>query len=811
MLRQVMSKGTLLWLFAHGAIVWQASLALVVIVALGVAARRALRAAAKNAAVARARLGEPLSASAQLRDGAAVTLAGRLEAPEVQGEKEAAAVMAVVYRAEMDAEWEQMAQARAEQLVLVVGEERIAVAGTVEVVLGAREMRYRRRTGRVADALARELEPWEHRMARLAVRLRSVAHGDDVWASGVLRREAVEGSGAYRDRPIRWRLVAASAAPDGEARSEDGARRVEIAFARVPSPHALRLVLSSVLGAAAAGLVALAVFGLGGEIAHRRLNASTSPTGSMDEAVNAASILAVTPFHRAEALGSLASVLEGWHDEVPAALELLAALREAGDGCGEAATLWIEHGQLERGAAQAEACGADETAARAWYVAGDFARASRALERARAAPERPEPLVQGYGGEKESRRFGVLIHLLAGRPDLAATEARALAAVIWGPSYHKDHPHFDERAGIARCLADAIDARRGDMAARARLEREPPGVAYPMCGVLLADLLDGRERLAAIDARKTITDDVPAHWLALLAAEADPEAREAPATAVLDDPGQVAANPLSALRRTLPAVERGLAEALARFAPPSDAVLRSRAHTASVSAVVASVAAHHDVARRFAAEALDAVEALGRSARPADLDPGRIAELDAVLALAEGDGARFAERLRAAGEWRPVSPFLEAVDEARETGDPWWIVETADVLGLSHASPSQEIELLGISGDGERLGRAIRKALPRYLSSWNDSMEQARALRVLSPSMDRGREDLLRWIRWGRKKLALQCGLLCQLIFWMDLSRAAEMLGDDALAAELRGRGDRFYQGLFRRDLAVPLAVLDAL
>src|SRR5262245_36658993 len=73
-----MTKETLLWLLLHGAAVWQAGLAICVIAGLVGAALRARRAGARGMAAARACLGEP--ASAELKEGETVTLAGRIEA-----------------------------------------------------------------------------------------------------------------------------------------------------------------------------------------------------------------------------------------------------------------------------------------------------------------------------------------------------------------------------------------------------------------------------------------------------------------------------------------------------------------------------------------------------------------------------------------------------------------------------------------------------------------------------------------------------------------------------------------------------------
>jgi hypothetical protein len=50
-----------------------------------------------------------------------------------------------------------------------------------------------------------------------------------------------------------------------------------------------------------------------------------------------------------------------------------------------------------------------------------------------------------------------------------------------------------------------------------------------------------------------------------------------------------------------------------------------------------------------------------------------------------------------------------------------------------------------------------------------------------------------------------------QLVSWVDLAAAAQALGDAELAAELRVRAKRFYDALLRRDIALPLALIERL
>jgi hypothetical protein len=206
-----MPRAAFFWLFAHGAAVWQASLALLVIAGLALARRRVRRATAAQAGARRASLGEPLRTPGDLREGP-VTLTGRIEASG-DGAASGLTVMPVAYRATArgsEATWETVAEAHAGHLVLVTAGERIAIVGAVEIVVGSREARLRR-PEQAPGPLQRGLAAWPRDLGKLVVQQRSLAAGDEVWAAGALQRESGESAGLYRDRPIRWRLGPAGA------------------------------------------------------------------------------------------------------------------------------------------------------------------------------------------------------------------------------------------------------------------------------------------------------------------------------------------------------------------------------------------------------------------------------------------------------------------------------------------------------------------------------------------------------------------------------------------------------------------------
>src|SRR5688572_10635139 len=115
-------------------------------------------------AAARALLGDPASASAELKEGAAVTVAGRIEAAEPLAGTGAAA-LEVAYRAEIRGsatEREVLAQARASMLVLVTGEERWPIVGPIEIVAGSRVAISIRRAEQIPAPLTHDIEAWKH-------------------------------------------------------------------------------------------------------------------------------------------------------------------------------------------------------------------------------------------------------------------------------------------------------------------------------------------------------------------------------------------------------------------------------------------------------------------------------------------------------------------------------------------------------------------------------------------------------------------------------------------------------------------------
>lgn len=780
-----MLRGALLSLLSHGALVWQIGTLVLALIGARLVTRRAQAAASKRASDRRGVLGLASASLVDLPDGELVTIRGVIAIEGGLGDGSIAAadlIRVTKIRGNPDVV-ESIGRAHADRLLLIVGDDQIAVDDDVAIVLGSRERAKRRRMGRDA-ALFRGAIDRSARHPGYAVTLRSLRGGDEVIASGVLDR--VDGAGSYRDNPVARRLT--------RAHAQGG---VKMAFARAPHDGLLASILPPLVGAIAAAAIALAFFFTLGAFAIGRLVSAKSSAGpSAEQVLAAASLAAVSPWTRGEVGEKIEEIAEQREDGE--LIEMLTALQRGRGERRKVVELLLDRGQVERAAEEAEAAGLDDLASLAWYAAARFERASAAWVRAGERAPRAEA-DRWFLRRRDKHRFGALVHMLASRLDLAAAEARLLTDAIWGPHPSKDGFRYDETSERARCLADALDARAGDRGARDRLARAVRDENKLFCTLLRADLLDGKDRgaLARSFAKEKASgsDEVKAlRWLAELAAEGDRASVEMPA-GVIDDPSQAFLHPFRAIQDALPAVDRALADA-----PAAGAIaLRSRVRAAASAALFASAAGDHEEAKRLVAASAEALRALAPGDRPADLDLGRLAQIEMHLALAANtvswiDVARF-------GLAAPVSPLIEA----RASGDDRAVAVAAKLFNGDVPS------LLSIDRDGARLASILRDtSLRSHFGTWSYT-ELCRAVRLLTPALNRGQDDLLRFLRWGRRSIPLSCATRCQLVTWRDLAEGALTLGDAALAAELRARADRFYRALLRRDIAVPLAVLEAL
>jgi hypothetical protein len=97
---------------------------------------------------------------------------------------------------------------------------------------------------------------------------------------------------------------------------------------------------------------------------------------------------------------------------------------------------------------------------------------------------------------------------------------------------------------------------------------------------------------------------------------------------------------------------------------------------------------------------------------------------------------------------------------------------------------------------------------------WRQGSASEKTLRLvaLTNRSAGGRDEMLRWARWGRRVPSyIGCGVASTFSDVTAHLALAEALGDEALAAELRPIVERFRAALLRRETAVPLAIFESL
>jgi hypothetical protein len=720
------------WLVADGVVVWRAGLLACVSAGAGVAALRPRIAAWRAARRARAALGEPHRGA--LEGGARVTLSGVLLAKDERvaryedgGEAAAASVG-------------REPGVRAAQLAVLVGDTVITLEGPIAVVAGSRES-WPGRAGAKLAAAVRE-RAGADLDAQHAPVFRSVAPGDRVRVTGVLREEAAEDGTTYRDAAKRWTL------------SGEGAP-IALAAERAPrvtGPSRAAMVTPTLYGVAAF----LAVFGLGGEAA---MTVARSPAPALDAEV-ALSLAAATPFRRDDALAALLVTLDAQHTPDPEVLRVRDRLHAMRGEQVERAAMWIAQGDPERGAALAAGAGRPDLAAHAYYAVGDFTRAEEAWRRFHAPVRVPE------------QRFSVGLELLAGDLDHAAAAARLLAqALREAPAANDAQIAFNaQRADTALCLAFALDARRNVASGWVGINARATGRTSLGCAVLRIDLLEGSRRVEAVDAlrREDLTrEDVPRAWASLLAAEADRDRSRTGLALHLDPTYDVAVPNGGFLAEGLPAVDRAIAEDLAKRGPtPSDGDLLARA------ALFASLTGDDEAARRFEA-------AFPRGNALLDADLREALGLPEPPALAE-------------------LPYRGPLLAYRRNADPEPLLRL-----LVRRPPPDEDEkrawALAAAGDGEGLATWMGQPVS----------QPGTFLRFGAPHVKRGREALLRTLRWAYRPPTEGFWPTEHAVHLVNLAAAEEALGWEH--SPRRGHAARFREALLRRETAVPLAILERL
>jgi hypothetical protein len=750
-----MESEPLPFLIRHGAAVWMAALAALVLSSVLLARFRRRFAASREASARREALGAP-EGRLDGAGGLVVTLEGRLLASgaacaRFEDGGEVAAASAGSGRTEA------IVATRAERLELVTPGAVVLLEGPIDVIVGDVEAR----TGLLPEQLdpavrARIEEAGGVWASPEPAVLRSIASGATVRARGtLLRGDAGEGPGGYRTGGGALRLVPPPVGDDGVPAG------IRLAYAGVPrGAEASRRV--QLRAAAYGALVFAAVFVLVPAL----FASGPIPTDRR------AQLLAATPLHRKRAVAGYTEMLDA---EVrrgppdPALIERLVTARLAAGGCEQAVRMLMDHGRFARAEAIAQGCGKPLLAARAAFERGDFEAAARAWDAGAAGVTDGLELL-----------FGLRAHLLAGHVREAAAVARRTATQL----RDLDRSELD-------CLADALAARAGDRAAAEALERRPSGFA---CFALRADLRDGPARAELLRNRDWDYE----RTYNLLALEAGQTDNCAP---WIDggDPvlgSRIEAQPWGLLRAALDRLDAAPAPT------PHQRVARARLAEA-LAVFDADLGAHAEayrLAERAAADAASIGQPEARFGRCIP-DHDAIRRLPTAVLLRAGRIAEVRPRLAALDTSEAAQKLVEITN--MRAGSPPPRERLRDLLGFGKPR-LDAVDFAVSAGDGVRLSRLYQEeGLPMRPSD----------LRLTAYAADTpaSREALVRWLRWGTSARCQSCTVGARI---QDLSArlaAAEALGDAALLAEIAPIAAGWRTALLRRETAVPLAVLERL
>ncbi|MBN1772666.1 MAG: hypothetical protein JXB32_15460 [Deltaproteobacteria bacterium] len=795
--------GTAMWILLTA---WSAAAAAVV---AWTARRRRVR---HDAGRRRARLGTPADDPAGWCVDEPLALAGRLElgGAACRDFEDGRPVAAATAGPARDRSAADRVHARGDELALAVAGRRVRLDGPLDVVVGSREGRPLvppRWLGPAAlDRLA-AATPDDEALARIARRrleFRSLAPGDAVRVRGVLRGGPEQG----------WRLVGEGGAPL-RAACEDAPRS-----SRPARPLLAAALWGLLAGAAAwwalgvAGDVALAAWEPPVHLAAAPRVCATAPPSPLDS--TALQLAALTPSRREETLDLLYEELVRGLADCPGDRRLMDQLEALGGWlgrCRRTTDVLARHGSPARTVELGAQCGDPEslwTAADAALRDGDPARASALFERL--------PAGQGRRQDRALLR-PAQAHLAAGRPELAARALHALVETLRRRPPSRRPP----KASLTRlrCLGWALEARRGVPGAQAELEAAARGPTAAFCGVLLADLLPGPERLEVLEDVWSASPEQPLLRLAELlelevahgqagygAREVDPFERR------LDDVLSDAATAVG-VASGAGALARHVADAwdtldtaeVQRLVQPV-----TRAGLQLEAAGFAAAVGELDEARRRLVAALADLDAGpepgpvpeglppgSRSPRRADAVRVRLAAVELQLGEDRRAGVELA---RAEGAWptdRWLAP-LRALLDARAAG------RLVALEGIPVPDPTlAEAWRLAVRGDAAGLAELVdrpRSGVPPPL------------LAPAAAWMGDGRATLLELLRdavpspcavqagtWSVGRAAA-CHAAC--------GRLARALGDAVTALRYEGVAERLRAPLLDRARIVPLVLLES-
>jgi hypothetical protein len=602
--------------------------------------------------------------------------------------------------------------------------------------------------------------------------------GDRVRVRGRLQQEPVTDQRLeYRAMERRWQLV-----PEGWG---------DLLLVFEAGPRAEAPSWRALCRSAGAWVMAFtAAVTLAGEAAAR----ITEEAGSLEQATSAAALTLASPLHRDRALAQLSEALAQRcaHEYDEEHVEAQLRVAELRADCEGSIALMLEHGLYARAAQRARVCGDASDEARAHYLSGHFAEANVALAHGSAeesAPARPS----------HDAVFALRAHVLARRFTPAAEVARKVAR-----GGKERDPSSELAPDDLRCLAEVLERRAHAEAAlpeASALEQATLG-----CRILYADAAPALRTAAVLHTGPTDGPPALRLYAETLALEARLEHADAQeiarlcATASLPDP-PLLARPLGLFGHAPqtpalgpPALARSVLERLREHAGRCPL----RAH---LGATMASFEAVHGDAR----EARRWAEQMEADLAPESDQGQRATLLRAAIAVYTGEVSLALGLIEALPEGTRDRRELTWLAELRAQGRQAMLSAPQEALGVILVDASaHEPWSITAQGDGARLAHFLQR---NHAQARRDGGYWL----IAPPRLERGREDLLRWFRWGERSAS--AGLPPSLLLAHARSReaAVEALGDRILAAEEREVAEAFYRAFSARDLALPLALIDLL
>jgi hypothetical protein len=749
------------WTVIYGAWIWRVSLLLLVAGAVFHVWLRPRRAARVRWRRTVREWGRPVSPAVEL-DTQTITIAGRLAASGACRRFEDAEEVAV---AGTELAVSMAIHDRARQLRVECDGAEVELDGPVELAAGSEETWPGKRIGGTPlssdDRVPAEQAMPLQRASRPV--FRSLRPGDPVTARGVLRVAAPLEETDYRRTASRFVMHGAALAGQGSP--------------RVRGPF----WTAAVRPIALACLVFVGVFVGGGKILDGISKKEESDIGSLAEVLRgqrATRLLAATPLRRSKALERLSDDMYQYAAPTPEAREALVAIEDLRGGCGQAMEMMFDYRQFRRVLERASDC--EDPEARWWasiaaYALGEFENAS---------DHAPDLRREEYWVVEQA----VVRHqLLAGQLAEAAETARPLADDLRRSADR--YPYLLSWGITLECMADALSARAGDAAALRRLEQAVARGAASQCSLLLADLRTGAARKKLIPAA---TESRRWNTVALLLWLEDDIVATPPAgLADSHDLGEAMGTDLlktklsSDVHVGLGLEKAVLALLVGRKELPAHAA-RLRPLLVAKSALEEALLLRHDKARRLLA-GIDA------EARAAEID---LRPLRAAIELRAGDlaAARAALNAERSGPEHGYQAIAELVTrlERRHLNEDTSDQDRKTVLSWS--------VLAALRGDGD--ARTGKRSVDPYRS-----VPVADLVLIAHWLRDEPLALHLRFGRWGKLVPSSVDHTMRQL---SDLGVVAEAVGDREVAAEMKAALARFQQASSRREIAVPLAVLDA-